>query len=175
MFYGFKTEDLLHGTIDPDGEVLAISLRRRRRTCGRHYHNRNQILRLPQKPRWFADLQDRFLDGWQSAYARTKATFPAKRLLLRRNGHSPRPLSEQIVLRRVYEATDAAIGRRVPPNVLRQTCGHLHTKNGDASLLTILGWSPQFSFQYTWLPRELHASEYEPRDIVSPMPGSSRT
>ena len=34
-----------------------------------------------------------------------------------------------------------------------QTCGDLHMPEGDGSVLTVLGWSPQFAFDYTWLPR----------------------
>ncbi len=34
-------------------------------------------------------------------------------------------------------------------------CGHLHTKNGDGSVLSTLGWSPNFAFHYTWLPRHV--------------------
>lgn len=155
MFFALRTEDLMHATIDTTGGVMAIALRRRRRSAGRHYFNRDQVLNLPRTPVWFAQLQDRFLDHWRDQYARTKVSYPVQRLFLPRNGRYNRSLSERTIVDRVYAATQKAINRPVPPSVLRQTSGDLHTKAGDGSLLTVLGWSPQFAFAYTWLPREI--------------------
>lgn len=154
LFFALKTEDLMHATLDTAGDTVPITLRRRRRSVGRHYFNREQVLKLPRTPPWFADLQDRFVAKWRDQYAATKASYPLQRLFLPRDGRCNRPLSERTIVDRVYAATQKAIGRNVPPNVLRQTSGDLHTKSGDGSMLTTLGWSPQFAFHYTWLPRE---------------------
>jgi hypothetical protein len=64
-----------------------------------------------------------------------------------------RPLTQSTVLNRVYEGTISAIGERIPIKVLRQTCGHLHTYQNDASILSRLGWSTNCCFDYTWVPR----------------------
>ena len=47
----------------------------------------------------------------------------------------------------------SATGVAIPARVLRQTCGHIYSRKQDASMLARMGWSPQFAFHYTWLPK----------------------
>jgi hypothetical protein len=156
LFFAFKTEDLLRATVDTSStERLKIILDESPRSYGNHHYNRKQILELPQNPAWLKSLQKRFIKTWQHNYAKTKQSYPCPRLLLPRNHHYTRPLNSKTLLKRIYAATLNATGRKITPKVLRQTCGHLHTKNGDGSALASLGWSPGFAFQYTWLPRHI--------------------
>ena len=156
LFFALKTEDLLRATIDVSPtKRLKIILHESPRSYGKHHYNRKQILELPQNPDWLKSLQTRFIETWQQNYAKTKQSYPCPRLVLPRNHHYTRPLHPKTLLKRIYAATVDATGRKITPNVLRQTCGHLHTRNGDGSALTTLGWSPSFAFHYTWLPRHI--------------------
>jgi len=156
LFFAFKTEDLFCSINDTSTtERLKIILDESPRSYGNHHYNRKQILELPQNPAWLKSLQKRFIKTWQHNYAKTKQSYPCPRLLLPRNHHYTRPLNSKTLLKRIYAATVDATGRKITPKVLRQTCGHLHTKNGDGSALASLGWSPGFAFQYTWLPRHI--------------------
>lgn len=156
LFFALKTDDLLRATIDVSStERFKIILDESPRSYGNHYYNRKQILELPQNPEWLKSLQKRFIKNWQHNYAKAKQSCPCPRLLLPRNHHYTRPLNPKTLLKRIYAATVDATGRKITPKVLRQTCGHLHTKNGDGSVLTTLGWSPSFAFHYTWLPRHI--------------------
>jgi hypothetical protein len=134
---------------------LKIIIHESPRSSGNRYYNRKQILELPENPEWLRSLQRRFIETWQLHYAKTKRSYPCPRLVLPRHHHYTRQLSPTTLLDRIYGATLAATGRKIPPKVLRQTCGHLHTRNGDGSVLTKLGWSPNFAFHYTWLPRHI--------------------
>ena len=74
-------------------------------------------------------------------------------MLLPKNGNYNRPLNSDEARERIKEATIVATGHYIPARILRQTCGHLYSKNGDASILSRMGWSPGFAFCYTWAPR----------------------
>lgn len=156
LFFALKTEDLLRATVDVSNPVrLKIILNDSPRSFGNHHYHRKQILELPENPAWLKSLQRRFVETWQHHYTKTKKSFPCPRLVLPRNYHYTRPIHPQTLISRIYAATVAATGRKIPPKILRQTCGHIHTRNGDGSVLTKLGWSPNFAFQYTWLPRHI--------------------
>jgi len=152
LFFGFTTEDVIHAQISFH-DSLHLTLRRQRRTRGRRFYNREQLLKLPTEPRWFFDLQKRFYEQWKLHRKKIKSPYPYAPLLLPHNYQHNRPLSGTIVLRKIMNATRAATGHLVPARILRQTCGHIHSLNQDASLLSHLGWSTQFAFHYTWLPR----------------------
>ena len=160
MYFGFKTEDLLHAMVDLiGGEDFQIILRQKPRTYGRHYHHRDQILALPNSPRWLHLLKQRFIKTWQQDYAKTTQSYPTQRLILPRHRHYTRPINQITLLKRLYQVSVKVTGKRIPPKVLRQSCGDLYSKNGDGSLLARLGWSPSFAFHYTWLPRCIFAEE----------------
>lgn len=154
IFYGLAVEDLSHAQCNADSKSsLQIILRRKPRSKGRRFYNRQQILILPDKPEWLRNLKIRFLSQWVTHRQQTKSSFPYDPLLIARHHHSNRPMCPEVVGEKIMAASKAATGTPIPARILRQTCGHLHSKNGDASLLTTLGWSPQFAFHYTWLPR----------------------
>jgi hypothetical protein len=90
---------------------------------------------------------------WSTRFEKTKKTYPHHPLLLPYHGHYNRPICTHKVRERLKSATIAATGHYIPARILRQTCGHLYSKNGDASILSRIGWSPQFAFTYTWAPR----------------------
>ena len=154
LFFGFTIEDLAFATMEiKNCDSLTLVLRRKARSRGRHYYNRDQILELPTQSKWFLNLQKRFYQAWTVHYSQVKQTYPHHPLILFRDNRANRPLSAEAIRLRVREATYAATGTAIPASVLRQTCGHLHSSHHDASLLSRLGWSPQFAFNYTWLPR----------------------
>lgn len=156
LFFGFKTEDLVKATLElQEDERFKIILHQSQRSCGNHFYNREQILELPQKPEWLRQLQERFLRHWLKKYQKTKQSFPSQRLVLPNHHHYTRSLHPHTMLKKIYSATSEATGHKITPKVLRQTCGHLHTRNGDGSVLATLGWSPNFAFHYTWLPRHI--------------------
>jgi site-specific recombinase XerD len=157
LFFGLTNAELAHAQIYFD-ESLNITLRRPRRTRGKKLYHRKQILILPTTPDWFVHLQRRFYDQWKKLRSQIKSPSPFAPLLLPRNRQHNRPLSDTIVLRKITAATRAATGTNISARVLRQTCGHLHSRNQDASMLSRLGWSPQFAFHYTWLPRSFFKS-----------------
>jgi hypothetical protein len=132
---------------------LKIILRRKPITRGRRFYNREQTLSLPQSPPWFLRLQEKFFDQWSILFKKTKKSYPHRPLLLPYHAKHNRPICTHKVRERIKSATCAATGHHIPARILRQTCGHLYSQNGDASILSTIGWSPQFAFTYTWAPR----------------------
>ena len=122
---------------------------------GRRYYNREQVILLPQNPLWLSTLSKRFCARWHMRFSRIKSkiTFPRTPLFLDPQCRHNRNLTDKYIRRLVRAATLTATGFDIPPRVLRQTCGHIMTNGNDASVLSHLGWSPQFAFNYTWLPR----------------------
>jgi hypothetical protein len=158
LFFGFTTSDLASASVEipPDGrDKIRVILARKPRSRGRRYYNREQTLRIPQSPAWLKDLSERFCEHWRARYTRTqpKASFPRTPLFLDPQFQHNRNLSNDYIRTLVKSATLSATGSAILPRVLRQTCGHIMTRGDDASALSHLGWSPQFAFHYTWLPR----------------------
>jgi integrase len=159
LFFALTPRELAQSQCLVQNDRLALILRRKPTSYGKHFYNREQILKLPQTPSWFLKLQKTFLNQWQNEYQKTKKTYPLKPLLLPRHRNYNRPLSSDQARKRIKEATIKATGHYIPARILRQTCGHLYSKNGDASILSRMGWSQQFSFCYTWLPRTFFSTE----------------
>lgn len=153
LFFALTPRQLAQSQCLVQSDCLSLILRRKPTSYGKHFYNREQTLKLPQSPIWFRKLQKKFIEHWQNEYEKTKKTYPYKPLLLPRHRNYNRPLNSDEARERIKEATLQATGHYVPPRILRQTCGHLYCKDGDASILSRMGWSPQFSFCYTWLPR----------------------
>jgi len=153
LFFGFTTSDLATAQIGYHDAQIEAVFRRKARTRGRRSFHREQILRLPTKPAWIHELQNRFYLHWQRRRRAVKSSFPGDPMFLPESNVSNRPLSTDIILERIKRATQEATGHAIPARILRQTCGHLHSLKQDASALSRLGWSPQFAFHYTWLPR----------------------
>jgi site-specific recombinase XerD len=155
LFFGLTTSDLATAQIGCSNQDAQIEIifRRKSRTRGRRSFHREQVLKFPIKPAWLLELQKRFYRHWQSRRQAVKSSFPGDPLFFPESNVSNRPLSTDIVLERIKRATREATGHAIPARILRQTCGHLHSMKQDASALSRLGWSPQFAFHYTWLPR----------------------
>ncbi len=160
LFYGWSREDLRLATLCmEDQATLNIVHHRTQRTKGRRLYNRPQKLQLQSSPDWFFKLQRRYYLHWLNIYKKTKWTYPRQSPILPPRGNHNRPVSSEYVATLIAQATIAAVGVPIPVRILRQTCGHLHSTRQDSSLLTRLGWSAQFAFHYTWLPRQHYQSE----------------
>ena len=156
LFYGMQIEDLRYAKIESFSEQLSLQLRRKPLSRGKRYYNRQSTLKLSQKPNWFLSLQKKFYLKWLEHYQKTKKSYPQHWLCLPYHYNYNRPLSYDTLHKRIQQATLAATGKTIPAKILRQTCGHIYSRNQDASVLTTLGWSPQFAFHYTWLPRQYY-------------------
>ena len=143
----------MHAQVSQGESSLQLTLRRPKKTRGKKFYNREQILKLPSEPTWFLELQKRFTETWTEHRSKIKSPCLYAPLILPRNHHHNRPPSDTLVQRRINRATLAATGQPIPTRILRQTCGHIYSMNNDASMLSRLGWSTSFSFQYTWRPR----------------------
>ena len=160
LFYGLTVADLAGACLDISHQTqgqLKIILSRRPRSRGRRYFNREQILEIPLDPSWLKLLSERFRLRWQTQFEKIKPkiSFPKTPLYLHSRGLHNRNPSDEYIRALIKKATLNATGVPIPSRVLRQTCGHLMTRGDDASALGHLGWSPQFAFHYTWLPRIL--------------------
>ena len=155
LFFGFTLEDITYAAVEIQSDGLCIVLRTKPRTKGRRFYHRDQVLKLPSNAKWFMELQKRFYASWLKLHSKTKKTYPHPSLVLPKHAHYNRPLSKNLIRERIYAATTYATGTLISPRILRQTCGHLYSQNQDASILSRMGWSPQFAFHYTWLPRKL--------------------
>lgn len=151
LIWGFKSEDLSFSKIEIKDNTFKIILRRKKLGTVKYY-NRSQILDLPKDPKWFYSLQKRFYKKWLAQYNQLQKAYPNYYLMLPRY-RSVQALTAGTIQARVFEATIAAVGKKIPPKVLRKTCGNLHSSSSDASLLSALGWSSEYCFKYTWLPR----------------------
>ena len=154
LFFGLKSEDLTHAKLTLQKDQLALNLRRKTLTKGRMYYNREESLRLPSKPPWFFHLQKRFYEKWLLHYQKVKKTYPNHPLLLPYSNHFNHSISGDVTQDRIQKASFSATGVAIPARVLRQTCGHIYSRKQDASMLARMGWSSQFAFHYTWLPRK---------------------
>ncbi len=152
LIWALKSEDLRYAKLErtEDGEFAIIFHRAELRN--RKHYNREQVLTLPSQPKWFYDLQHRFYDHWCQQYNALTKSVPNHYLMLP-NSRNVRPLTKSTILRRIFKATQAATGQNIPPRILRHTSGHLHTIQGDASMLSSLGWSKSYCFKYTWVPK----------------------
>jgi len=158
LVWGFRPIDMAQASLILSKDHFTIKLRRKELTKGKHYYNRLEILKLPINPKWFLELQKRYLCYWQNTYQKVKKTYPRTPLFLNHSLHSCNYLSSDVISSRIQKSTLLATGTPIKASILRQTCGHLYSQSGDASMLSNLGWSHQFAFHYTWLPRVLWVS-----------------
>lgn len=159
LYWGLSGVELSASTIDIHDEQIWINLYRRELRRGRSSYNRDQILKLPTQPRWLGLLQKRYIKLWQVRFDHAKKDFPNQTLLLRRHrkNRSTRPMTIDQIIDLFCEATIAATGVRIPPNVVRRTSGHIHVDHGDASRLAQLGWSKATCSSFSWLPRTYYS------------------
>jgi site-specific recombinase XerD len=155
LIWGTRTIDLAHAQLLVRGNTFDIKFRRRELTKGKKYYNRPEILKFPEGVPWLKVLQKRYLESWQAHYAKIKKSYPASPLFLHCSCHNINFLSTEIIAKRFKKACAAAAKVEITNKIVRQTCGHQASLSGDASILSTLGWSDQFAFHYTWLPREI--------------------
>ena len=161
LYWGLTVLELALSTIEiRDSRELWIYVYRKELGRGRKFYNREQVLKLPLNSPWLAALQTRYILMWRERYEQARKDFPTQPLLLSRarQGRTNRHLHNHSALDLFYEATLAATGTRIPPNVVRRTSGHIHTDHGDASRLTKLGWSKSMATDFSFLPRNYFSS-----------------
>jgi hypothetical protein len=158
LVWAMSSEELRLSKLQYSDKTLTLTLHRKKLTY-KKYYNREQTLRLPGKPKWFFDLQERFYQKWSAQFDQLKKTFPHQYLLLPKS-RSVRPLTKNTVLSQVFEATVSATGEKIPARVLRQTSAYLHTASHDASLLSRLGWSQDHTFKYVWQPKVTYSPSH---------------
>jgi hypothetical protein len=107
------------------------------------------------EPKWLFDLQKRYVRRWQTQYEAVRKNFPLRPLILHKQGLHNRPLRTLAIQKRFEKATHLATGMFVPMNVVRRTCGHIYSIQGDAAILAEMGWSKDYSFDFMWRPRLL--------------------
>jgi site-specific recombinase XerC len=159
LYWGFTARNLAWATLEiSELGQLKIILHRGDLSYRNKEHRREQILLLPIGSQWFFDLQKRYARSWQLKYETVRKDFPLCPLILHKQGHHNRPLRTTAILKRFVEATKSASGTPVPMNIVRRTCGHIYSIQGDAAILTELGWSKDYSFDFMWRPRRLFRS-----------------
>jgi site-specific recombinase XerD len=159
LYWGFTSQELAFAKIGIQNNEFCIYLRQKALTSGKHYYNREQIIKLPKNPDWFLKLQTSFYKEWRDHYNKIKNTYPNYQLILPKHNHYNRSISKTTVRKIIKKASIEATGINIPTRVIRQTCGHMYSKNQDASILSKLGWSQSFAFSYTWAPVVYYSPE----------------
>jgi site-specific recombinase XerD len=159
LYWGFTAKNLAWATLEiAEFGQLKIILHREELSYRNKQYRRKQVLLLPTGSKWFLDLQKRYGELWQSRYDKVKKDFPLHPLILHKQGRYNRPLRTLAISKRFAQATQLASGLSIPLNIVRRTCGHIHSIQGDAGILTELGWSKDYSFDFMWRPRRLFRS-----------------
>ena len=159
MIFGLTSRDLILATLQSNSDSLSIILDRQPLSFHRQRYNRPEVLKLPETPLWFLNLQKRFYLHWSENYSKVKKTYPRYSLILPKHLYYNRPISREWVRKQFLKITYSVTGMPLTASTLRKTCGHLHSLTGDASMLASLGWSRDFAFAYTWLPRQYVTSK----------------
>ena len=156
LYWGFTAKNIAWATLDiSDSNQLKIILHRESLSYRNKEHRRNQTLTLPISPKWLLDLQVRYAHVWQSKHESVRKNFPLRPLILHKQGLHNRPLRTLAIVKRFEKATLLACGYSVPMNIVRRTSGHIYSIQGDAAVLTEMGWSKDYSFDFMWRPRRL--------------------
>jgi hypothetical protein len=160
LYWGFTAKDIAWATLEIlEFGQLKIILHRGELSYGNQQHRRKQILLLPAGSKCFFDLQKRYAELWHSRYEKGKKDFPLHPLILQKRGRHNRPLHTVSILKRFVKATTLASGVPIPMNVVRRTCGHIYSIQGDAEIISKLGWSREYSSDFMWRPRRLFTSK----------------
>ena len=158
LFWGFTARDLAWAAIEiSEGNTLKIILHRGKKSYQNRTHRRDQTLVLPRTPAWLQELQYRYIQRWKIQFENITMSFPRQPLILNKHGSSNRPLRTQSILERFHRASVLATGVNIPLNVVRRTCGHIHSMQGDASILARMGWSKNHTSNFLWRPRVLYS------------------
>jgi hypothetical protein len=151
LYWGLSAKDMALASIEIHDSQISVMHYRQPLSRRRQTHYREQILKLPLIPDWLAQLQKRYIRVWRERYEEVPKSFPVQPLVLARRNN--RHLNSTKVMLLFYEATIAATGSKIPPNVVRRTSAHIHTRQGDASGLTKLGWAQTRCHDFSIYPR----------------------
>lgn len=154
LYWGIKVKELAFASVEFEDQEIKIIFHRGKLTCGNNRYNRAQVLALPQGSPWFNLLQKRFICEWHAQFKNVRVDLPRQPLILHPRGRHNRPLLTLAVCRIYYRAIEAAIGVRIPSNILRRAGADLYSKQGGSGVLQRMGWSTGHAFKFTWMPRE---------------------
>jgi len=156
LVFGLTKEDLSRAQLSfLSGGRLRILVCGKPRSAGRTRTVGDRILEMPAEPRWVLDLQRSFMAYWKKQIESVHQIYERTPLILPHNHQYAVSLDSTVIDNRIKAATTAALGRRVPFTLLRNTCGVINTRHNDASVLSTLGWSTKHSFAFVRLPREI--------------------
>lgn len=158
LCYALTKEDMIHAQLQPISKKneFNLLLRTKTKSAGRHRQYRDRVLCFKSSPGWFKKLLSRYKKYWDSEIAKKKTQFGRKPFLLPRNNQLAVPLNSKVVDRKLVAASKKALnGKSVSFTLLRNTCGYIHTKQDDASILTKLGWSKKHAFSFIYRDQKI--------------------
>lgn len=158
FYFGLKIKEMAYATIEFEDQNIKIILHRTRLTYGNSRYNRDQVLVLPSGPPWLAALQKRFRSQWQEKFKIIRSDLPRQPLILDPRARHNRPMVTLSVRKIYYKSINAAVGLRVPPNVLRRAGADLFSQQGATGSLQCMGWYKAYAFNFTWMPRQFFRS-----------------
>ena len=154
LYWGIKVKELAFASVEFEDQEIKIIFHHGKLTCRNNRYNRAQVFALPQSPPWFNILQKRFICEWHAKFKNVRVDLPRQPLILHPRGRHNRPLLTLAIRRIYYRAIEAAIGARIPPNILRRAGADLYSRQGGSGVLQRMGWSAGHAFKFTWMPRE---------------------
>ncbi len=157
LFWGFGRRELVYSTFTSEGDSITVKVYQRPGSYAHRSKTRRDSFTLPIKPKWFSDLQVRFLKDRATRFRKLDWPREKRALFPLSSGIYNRPMTRAMIAERIARATTEATGIAISSEVLRCTAGHLNTDGTDASLLTQLGWALPSAFRYTWVPRKFHS------------------
>jgi hypothetical protein len=157
LMFGLTKEEMVHAQIsNANKSTFSIVFSREPLTANRKSYNREQLLHLPNSPKWFISLQTRFLESWQQRFSEVLKLYSRTPLYLPKNKWYALPLNSTTFDKRLRLATKLALGQSISLTILRNTCGVIYSRYDDASMLTKLGWSRNHAFEYIRREREVY-------------------
>lgn len=159
LFFGLTIEQLCLAQLAPsNGEAMRIILAARENTYSHRYKSRADHLELPSTPAWFLKIQQRYDRHWCERYREIIHISVRRPLFLQQNKCSNTPIDTSVLEGRLRRATKRALGgRSISWRVLHSSCGVLHTRYQDASLLTKLGWSSSQASNYVYVTKKIYS------------------
>jgi site-specific recombinase XerD len=155
LYFGVKSKELTYATVEFEGQRIKIIFYRGQLTFGNRRYGKDQVFTLPQGPKWFLELQKRFLQNWHERFKKIRSDIPRQPLILHPRGLHNRPLTTNYVVYKIYyPIIIGAVGIRIPPHILRRTGAALYTSKSGSGVLEEMGWSKGHAFKFTWMPRQ---------------------
>lgn len=157
LFWGFGSKELIFSNFKINNNQIEIHVFQRSLSYAHKSANRSKVFIIPQRPKWFFELQQRYIENWNLKFSHLHWPSELRPLFPPPRGVFNRPLDKTVLNEYIAQATKTATGKSIPIKILRYTSGHLNVRGLDGSLLTQLGWSSASAFRYTWVPRKLHS------------------